>query len=441
MSIRARLALILSTVFFLMWGFTALCISKQLDGQLSSLLDHRLIASARLVAGLMDHVPTADGARSRTASPARNLALNDLIACEVSSLQGDVIASSNLPIDANFNLSHEGFADMTYAGERWRTYTTVHGQYRITTADRLQERDALIGATLKSAGLPIIIALIVCLVMLSLAIKNGLKPLRLMSHALKSRQIDSVEPLDIHKVPRELQPLLKAQNQLLLRVANAIERERRFTGDAAHELRTPLTAVKTHLQLAGLCSGEAQVRALQHAEQGADRLQHTLEQLLMLAKVEGSLSFDDGNDYTTQQIATFAIQDAENPSASRVKLTLSEPTRDLRPAMPSALAIVALRNLLDNALRYSPPGSPVELDVALHEGHLVFAVRDYGDGVQDADLVHLSERFWRNSRSKGCGLGLAIVDAIIRRCACRLVFSNVPNGFLARLEVPIRKAS
>ncbi|MBS7712853.1 two-component sensor histidine kinase, partial [Vibrio cholerae] len=97
-----------------------------------------------------------------------------------------------------------------------------------------------------------------------------------------------------HPLPSELKPLLDTQNQLLQRIAKTIERERRLTGDAAHELRSPLTAIKTHLQVARMTEGAARDQSLAHAEEGADRLHRTLEQLLLLARVEGSLSFDDG---------------------------------------------------------------------------------------------------------------------------------------------------
>lgn len=438
LSIRARLALTLSSVFFVVWGCSAFWIFEHLNGQLSSVLDQRLMASARLVAGLIDQLPPTEATGSRRAPLPNNLALTDFIACEVSSLDGDVLASANLPADTTFNLSREGFADIVYDDEHWRTYTFIYGDYRITTADRQQERDALSRSTLMSAVLPIIATLLICLVMLSLGIKDGLKPLKSMRDALRARKIDSVEPLDIQSPPKELQPLLAAQNALLLRVANAIERERRFTGDAAHELRTPLTAIKTHLQLAQLASGDRQQSALQHAELGADRLQHTLEQLLMLSKVEGSLSFEDGSDYTTTQIATFAIEDAAGQASSRVRLHLSEQAQQAMPSLPSTLAVVALRNLLDNALRYSPPDSPVELNISLSGEFLVFAVRDHGNGINEADLAHLTERFWRNPASKGCGLGLAIVDAIMRRYASHITFANVEQGFVATLNVRYR---
>src|SRR5690606_28903531 len=101
------------------------------------------------------------------------------------------------------------------------------------------------------------------------------------------RSADSVEPLQIERLPAELTPLVETQNQLFQRIAQTIERERRLTDDAAHELRSPLTAIKTHLQVASMTTGERSRQALIQAEVGADRMHRTLEQLLMLARVEG----------------------------------------------------------------------------------------------------------------------------------------------------------
>ena len=144
------------------------------------------------------------------------------------------------------------------------------------------------------------------------------------------------------------------------RIAKTIERERRLTGDAAHELRSPLTAIKTHLQVARMTEGAARDQSLAHAEEGADRLHRTLEQLLLLARVEGSLSFDDGVQSSAEEVARLAIQDAQRRSP-RIELILPDNLSARRWKCPSGLAVAALRNLLDNALRHTPADSPVEL--------------------------------------------------------------------------------
>jgi len=280
----------------------------------------------------------------------------------------------------------------------------------------------------------------VCLLLLWLGLGQGLAPLNRMRDALMRRDADSLQPLQISPLPSELKPLLDSQNQLLARISKAIERERRLTGDAAHELRSPLTAIKTHLQVARMTDGAAREQSLAHAEAGADRLHRTLEQLLLLARVEGSLSFDDGVECSAEQVARLAINDAASGAADRVHLQLADDLPDTRLHVPSVLAIAALRNLLDNALRHTPADTQVQLKVHAEGNHVVFVVRDHGPGLAPETLQHMTQRFWRNGNSNGCGLGLAIVQAIVERCAGELNFDSQADGLRVELRMPLQTA-
>jgi signal transduction histidine kinase len=232
--------------------------------------------------------------------------------------------------------------------------------------------------------------------------------------------------------------LLETQNQLFQRIGKTIERERRLTGDAAHELRSPLTAIKTHLQVARMTEGVARDQSLARAEEGADRLHRTLEQLLLLARVEGSLSFDDGVQCNAEQVARLAIQDATGGAPQRIKLHLAPGVSDAPVQMPAVLSIAALRNLLDNALRHTPDGTEVQLSLEMIGQRVRFQVRDHGPGIDADDIQYLTQRFWRNGQSTGCGLGLAIVQAIVQRCGCGLHFDSRPDGLRVELTMPVQ---
>jgi signal transduction histidine kinase len=259
-----------------------------------------------------------------------------------------------------------------------------------------------------------------------------------MRDALMRRSADSLEPLQIQPLPSELQPLLETQNQLLQRIGKAIERERRLTGDAAHELRSPLTAIKTHLQVARMTDGAARDQSLARAEEGADRMHRTLEQLLLLARVEGSLSFDDGVQCNAEQVAKLAIQDAASGDRQRIRFQSPNKVSGAPVQMPAVLSIAALRNLLDNALRHTPADKSVELSVETAGNRVQFVVRDHGPGIAEEDLQNLTQRFWRNGQSTGCGLGLAIVQAIVQRCGCTLRFDSRPDGLRVELTMPLQ---
>ncbi|RMQ47700.1 putative two-component system sensor histidine kinase [Pseudomonas cichorii] len=439
MSLRLRLSLILGIAFIAVWALAATWMFQDLRSQMMYSLDQRLVASARMVASLVDQLPKPLSSQEGGAHfSADQMGIPDGMACEVSSLRGEIIASSHNTAGNIIASPNGGFYDQEIDGEHWRSFTLVQGDVRITTADREQERESLNHSVLLSASLPILVALLACAAMLWLGIGKGLAPLNRMRDELRKRNIDSLEPLQLKMLPNELQPLLETQNHLLVRISQAIERERRLTGDAAHELRSPLTAIKTHLQVAQMTSGEARDLALIRAEQGTDRLHNTLEQLLLLARVEGCLSFDDGSQCTVKQAVGLAIQDAGS-STERVRLSFQGATPSAILDMPSVLAVAALRNLLDNALRHSPAHTPVAVSVADNGRFALVSIRNASSAISEDNLRHMTERFWRSSSSTGCGLGLAIVQAIVQRCGCTVDFESGSLEFVVTLGLPLQR--
>jgi signal transduction histidine kinase len=393
-----------------------------------------------MVAGLLEQLPALPSKGEGTHFSAEQLNIPGGMACQVSSLRGEILARSHSSPEQNLEAEKLGFHDQMIDGAPWRSFTLARGDVRITTADRQIEREALNMSILLAASVPVGVALLGCLCLLWLGIGQGLAPLNRLREALMRRNADSLEPLHIQSFPSELKPLLETQNQLFHRIGKAIERERRLTGDAAHELRSPLTAIKTHLQVARMTEGSARDQSLAKAEEGADRLHRTLEQLLLLARVEGSLSFDDGVQYSAEQVARLAIQDATGGARLRIKLHVAAAVSAAPLQMPAVLSIAALRNLLDNALRHAPEDKEVELSLETTDDRVRFVVRDHGPGIAADDLQYLTQRFWRNGQSTGCGLGLAIVQAIVQRCACSLDFDSRPDGLRVELTMPLQPA-
>ena len=440
MSMRLRLSLIIGSAFVLVWALAAAWMLSDLRQQMMFSLDQRLVASARMVAGLLEQLPPLPVKGEGTHFSAEQLTIPGGMACQVSSLRGEILARSHNHPDEPMQSEATGFHDQVIEGAVWRTFTLDRGDVRITTADRQVEREALNLSVLLAASVPVGMALMVCLLLLWLGIGQGLAPLQRMRAALMRRDADSLQPLQIEPLPSELKPLLDSQNQLFERIAKAIERERRLTGDAAHELRSPLTAIKTHLQVARMTDGAAREQSLAHAETAADRLHRTLEQLLLLARVEGSLSFDDGVQCSAEQVARLAIHDAASGAAERIDLQLPEGLPGTALQVPSVLAIAALRNLLDNALRHTPADTQVELSLRVEGPYVHFVVRDHGPGIPPETLQHMTQRFWRNGNSNGCGLGLAIVQAIVERCGGDLSFDSRADGLRVELRMPLQTA-
>jgi signal transduction histidine kinase len=270
--------------------------------------------------------------------------------------------------------------------------------------------------------------------MLWIGVRSGLVPLERLRQALASRAPDTLTPIADAPMPRELQPLVNTLNQLLERLRVTLSRERRFISDAAHELRTPLTAIKTHLQVARITCDEEAETALDYAEEGAARLQHTLEQLLTLSQVEGPFSWDDGRIAHADEVARLAIRDAAPGAPERIVLDSDGHPTEL--TLPQALAVTALRNLLDNAL-HSPAEHSVRLEVRSSQEEVCFRVCDRGPGLGTEELDLVTQRFWRRGAGRGSGLGLSIVTAITERFGGSLELMQCPGGGLeARLTLP-----
>lgn len=437
MSLSSRLLLILSMSLALLWGLTAYWQLHDLRSQMQHALDQRLAASAQMVAGLMNQIP------DMTASSEADAALSSLVvpgeaglACQVSSLQGEVLARTrNASVDVLGN-TRPGFSTRIIRDEAWRIYTHEQGNFRIATADRLSERADLLGNIIWSATLPFVIALGGSLLALWAGIRHGLMPLRRLHRNLQERTPDALTPLDTSGLPHELIPFVDTLNHMFVRVDETMVRERRFTSDAAHELRTPLTAIKTHLQVARLGHSEETTQAaLANAEEGTERLQHLLEQLLDLARIESGTDFTADVSADTVRTVHTAIQDCNKEARHRIELYLPEAVPKL--SMPESLAIIALRNLLDNALCYSQQDSAVKFEICNLPDHIQFRISNVGENISPEMLDRLTNRFWRQGQGPGSGLGLAIVDTIAQRYGGRLHFKTpAAGGLIACLLLP-----
>ncbi len=444
MSLRLRLVLTIGIALAVLWGVAALWMLRDLDSSLQRTLDERLAMSARMVSGLLVQSQSQSESQSQPGAGGPSaLSVRDAvivpgsrgIACQIRSLRGEVIATTQGASSALMGARQAGYHTRTLDGTKWRTYTLQSRDFSITTADRLDERAGLSRRIALAAGLPFLIAAIGGLLALWLGVGRGLAPLDRLRRTLGERQPDSIEPLVVPSAPIELRPLIVSLNQLLQRVAQAVLRERNFTNDAAHELRTPLTAIDTHLQVARLTEGEDATQALADADEGVRRLRATLDQLLMLARVEGRLPFDDGELISADDVIDRVLAASNAEDAARIVNSGDGGATVL--AVPPALAVAALRNLIDNALRYSPAGSQVDVVTHSSAASLRFRIIDRGPGLETNQHAQATQRFWRARGGNGSGLGLTIVDAIASRYGGHVVLrAGDDSGTVAELVLP-----
>jgi two-component system sensor histidine kinase QseC len=273
------------------------------------------------------------------------------------------------------------------------------------------------------------------------AVRQGLAPLRGLSRHLAGRQPQALEPLPTTNLPAEMQPLVRALNGLFERIQSLIESERRFTADAAHELRTPIAAIRAQAQVAlGAGPDEAQRNHALHATlAGCDRATRLVEQLLMLARLEAAP--EPAPPLATVNLSALAQRLAADlaPAALARHQTLALEAPDVCPVAANELLLgVLVRNLLDNALRYSPDGAQVLVQVGLESGQVVLQVKDSGPGLSEAEMARLGERFYRvlGSGQSGSGLGWSIVQRIAEVLGAHVQVSRCAD--LGGLKVSVR---
>jgi len=436
MTLRLRLLLMIGVSMLLLWGGVAIWMLHDLDREMQRTLDQRLEMSAHMVAGLMSQNPAAWDGRTGKAGVS-TLSVPEAVkglACQVS-LRGEVIAHTPDAAPEAISMAGLGFADREIKGEHWRSYTLDKLGLRVTTADRLTERNTLLRNVMVAAVVPFVVALLGSLMVLWFGVGSGLRPLERLRQVLASRTPDALTPIQNAPMSRDLLPLVNTLNHLLARVSETFSRERRFTSDAAHELRTPLTAIKTHLQVVRITHGQEAAVAMDYAEEGVARLQHSLSQLLTLSQVEGIFSWEDGHLSEANEVAHLAMRDAAPDAPERIELVSD--ARGAVLALPQALAVTALRNLLENALRHSPAKNSVRLELRRGPDSISFSVCDRGPGLKDDELVLAMQRFWRRGSGRGSGLGLAIVAAIVERFGGSFELLQRPEGGLeAKLTLP-----
>jgi two-component system OmpR family sensor kinase len=265
---------------------------------------------------------------------------------------------------------------------------------------------------------PFALLLPVLALMIWLAVGHALKPLERLTSLVKARRVNALEPLPDARLPDEVQPLVGALNELLVRLAAALGRERAFMADAAHELRTPLTALHLQMDMLARASGEAERgAAMQQLSEGVQRAIRLVEQMLALAREEPRTP-PRHVPVALAPLAREVIADLlPLADARRIDLGVSAARPLSVSGDPDALRTL-LGNLVDNAVRYSEAGGRV--DVSVEEGgsaaaaHAELAVTDSGPGIPPEERGRVFDRFYRRAGSAppGSGLGLAIVKAI-----------------------------
>jgi two-component system sensor histidine kinase QseC len=300
----------------------------------------------------------------------------------------------------------------------WQVFTTTSADDHLVyiVAEPTDIRNIIIKNISLAQIFPMLCLWVILLVLSWLVIRWCIKPLDRISHAVALRQPDYLEPINDATVPSEIKPMVVQINHLFTRLSAAFAREKRFTADAAHELRTPLAALKIQAQVA-LEAHNTQDRdnALNKIIQGVDRCTHLIQQLTVLAHIKPDEPLNDITtvDLTelTREIMAELFPYADNKSVE-IELIAEKNTPGIR-GNRIALGIM-LRNIIDNAIRYSDPQTKVAVFLQKKGQRVILRVEDQGPGIPKELHARVFEQFYRgeNKQPMGSGLGLAIVQQI-----------------------------
>ncbi|WP_239953279.1 quorum sensing histidine kinase QseC [Pantoea sp. Z09] len=437
MSLFLRLGVGFVLLLGLCWGSASLSAWFQTRDTINELFDTQLLLFARRLITLDLTAP------ERAALPKNKSLLrhhrgdqdDDALAFAIFTRDGRPVLNDGengrrLPFDAEAQGFHDG--QLTDDDDAWRFVwlTTPDGQHRIVVGQEWEYRDDMAQALVQSSILPWLIALPLMLLLLLGLVWHELRPLKRITQLLAQRAPDDDAPLNAGRVPQEVKPLTEALNGLFSRIGAMVQRERRFTADAAHELRSPLAALRVQSEVVQLAADDAAMRqhALQQLDAGIQRATRLVDQLLALSRAEADDARGAFQPVDLQRLLQTALAE-QLPHADRASVALrlesrAEPVIQGHPLLLSLL----VRNLLDNAIRYTPEGS--EVRIVLESRSL--CVEDNGKGLSEAEMQRLGERFWRppGQEKSGSGLGLSIVRNVAQLHGMRLSFSQRQGGGL-----------
>jgi two-component system sensor histidine kinase QseC len=326
-----------------------------------------------------------------------------------------------------------GYSNEKIAGNNWRVFSLWdrNNEYLVQVGEKYDIRNELIHKISTRLIRPSLISLPILAFLIWLGIGRGLAPLKKVTTEVARREPGFLEAIDIGPVPKEIRPLATALNDLLQRLAQALEMERRFTDDAAHELRTPLAALKTQAQVA-LRATEEQERkkALHQIIKGVDRASHLLQQMLTLARLHSS---DEELVTETVPLYKFAAdivaQLAPLALSKHIALAL-EGDESASLEVNSISLELLLRNLIGNAINYTPEHGDIQVNIQTRNDETFLTVTDSGPGIDPELLERVFDRFFRipGQPASGCGLGLTIARQSVELLNAELELKNRTDG-------------
>ena len=345
----------------------------------------------------------------------------------------------------DLNKVPSGLSDFRVNNQDWRVFKIINLKRQLTfvVGEQYNERNQLLRRIARSTFYIMLLTFPLAGLLIWFIVGWGFKSMTRITTDISNRAPTYLESVDLNEVPIEIKPLIQELNHLFSRLHETFEREKRFAGDAAHELRTPLAALKTQVQVILKTSAEKdRQQLLEKLIASVDRITHIIQQLLILSRlVPEAASVYDLIDINLPKISAEVI-------AQLVPLAL-EKNIDISLDAPDNLTLkgnltgisILIRNLVDNAIRYTPNNGQVTVEITHTLDCIILKISDTGIGIPEELRSRVFERFYRimGTNVSGSGLGLAIVQQIAKLHHAELKLATPEHGHGLQIEVWFKK--
>lgn len=445
-SLKKQLLVSLLSSLLLVWGITVYISYQQTRDEITKLFNADLAQSARVVHAFVENLLQQrrltklwdqDKSPDLFYMPILGHKYERKIAFQLRSVKEGVVLRSESAPEFALSLTRNGYSETLIGDQLWHVFSisTENGDYVIHAGQRDDIRRALVESLASQQLLAMLLALPVLGLVIWLIVSRTLKPVNRLKEQLASREAGYLQPLPLDNLPEEALPIVQQINVLFELLEQAFANERNFTSDASHELKTPLAGMMTQLQVAQKATDEGmRNQALQKCQQAVMRMTHMVQQLLTLSRVQHHNVQLTKQMIDVYQVMIDAISDIEfSAHEKQIEIELRGDEGIAIEANPQLLNIL-FRNLLDNAIKYTPAGGRVSIALGREKQKVWLSIEDSGPGVADEDYERITQRFYRcvetAQAAEGSGLGLSIVQRIMRLHDADIAFSKADLGGL-----------
>ena len=336
--------------------------------------------------------------------------------------------------------TRSGYANAEAAGEEWRVYTTGDSRHTVQVAQQEVVRQEIAQTAALWAAAPVLVAIPLAWLVVGWAMNRVLARLNTLSIELAERSVGARAPIALDGIPAEVAPLARSMNSLIVRLHDAVEAQRRFVSDAAHELRTPLAGMQIQVENLAREARDAHPGAVGALARGVRRASALVNQLLHLARLEGSGAAPDEAVDINALILESVADHAALADRKQVDLELNLGCQAVCRGAPDEVRAL-LSSLIDNAVRYTPLGGRIDVSIKQRDGRFVIEVSNTGTPLPSGAETRVFDRFFRAAPQEieGTGLGLSIARRVAERHAFGLTVENRADGeagVVARVSIP-----